>query len=56
VVNGNHPLIAKLNEEKDETHKKDLAKQLVDLAKLSQNLLKGEELTGFIKRSINIIQ
>ncbi len=56
VVNGNHPLIVKLNEEKDETHKKDLAKQLVDLAKLSQNLLKGEELTGFIKRSINIIQ
>jgi molecular chaperone HtpG len=56
VVNGNHPLISKLNEEKDEAQKKILAKQLVDLAKLSQNLLKGEELTGFIKRSISIIQ
>lgn len=56
VVNGNHPLISKLNEEKDEAQKKILAKQLVDLAKLSQNLLKGEDLTGFIKRSISIIQ
>jgi len=56
VVNGNHPLISKLNEEKDEEVKKMLAKQLVDLAKLSQNLLKGEDLTGFIKRSISIIK
>jgi len=55
VVNGNHPLISKMNDEKDEESKKVLAKQLVDLAKLSQNLLKGEELTGFIKRSISII-
>ncbi len=56
VVNGNHPLISKLFEEKDEEVKIMLAKQLVDLAKLSQNLLKGEELTGFIKRSISIIK
>jgi len=56
VVNGNHPLISKMNDEKDEESKKVLAKQLVDLAKLSQNLLKGEELTGFIKRSISIIK
>ncbi|MFH1120415.1 MAG: molecular chaperone HtpG [Bacteroidota bacterium] len=56
VINSNHPLISKMNEEKDESLKKTLAKQLVDLAKLSQNLLKGEDLTGFIKRSISIIQ
>ena len=56
VINGNHPLITKMSEEKDEDHKKTLAKQLVDLAKLSQNLLKGEDLTGFIKRSISIIE
>ncbi|MBK6346469.1 MAG: molecular chaperone HtpG [Bacteroidales bacterium] len=56
VVNGNHPLISKMNNEMDEESKKVLAKQLVDLAKLSQNLLKGEELTGFIKRSISIIK
>jgi len=56
VVNSNHPLISKLNEVKDDELKKTLAKQLVDLAKLSQNLLQGEELTGFIKRSISIIK
>jgi molecular chaperone HtpG len=56
VINSNHPLISKMNDEKDEAIKKTLAKQLVDLAKLSQNLLKGEDLTGFIKRSISIIQ
>ncbi|NTW26010.1 MAG: molecular chaperone HtpG [Lentimicrobium sp.] len=55
VVNGNHPLISKMNEEKDEEQKKILARQLVDLARLSQNLLKGEDLTGFIKRSISLI-
>ncbi len=55
VINSNHPLISKMNEEQDEEAKKTLAKQLVDLAKLSQNLLKGDDLTGFIKRSIGII-
>lgn len=55
VVNGNHPLISKMNEEKEEEQKKMLARQLVDLARLSQNLLKGEDLTGFIKRSISLI-
>jgi molecular chaperone HtpG len=56
VVNSNHPLIARLNDEKDETNRKTLARQMTDLAKLAQNLLKGEELTGFIKRSVEIIK
>jgi molecular chaperone HtpG len=55
VVNSNHPLISKLNTSESADENKELAKQLFDLARLSQNLLKGEELTGFIKRSINII-
>lgn len=55
VVNSNHPLISKLNSNESAEENKELAKQLFDLARLSQNLLKGEELTGFIKRSINII-
>ena len=55
VVNSNHPLISKLNSNESADENKELAKQLFDLARLSQNLLKGEELTGFIKRSINII-
>ena len=33
-----------------------LIKQGVDLAKLSQNLLKGEDLTSFIKRSVELIK
>ncbi|MBW6490277.1 MAG: molecular chaperone HtpG [Lentimicrobium sp.] len=56
VVNSNHPLISKINNSESDDSKKELAKQLFDLARLSQNLLKGEELTGFIKRSISIIE
>ncbi len=56
VVNSNHPLIGKLHEEKDEETRKNMAKQLIDIAKLSQNLLKGEDLTSFIKRSIDILK
>ena len=44
-----------LLEEKDEAKQSKLAKQLTDLALLSQNLLKGEELTNFIKRSVDLI-
>jgi molecular chaperone HtpG len=55
VVNTNHPLVSRLTEEKEEEKKSLLAKQLTDLALLSQNLLKGEELTKFIQRSIDII-
>lgn len=56
VVNSNHPLIGKLLEEKDEEKQNKLTKQLTDLALLSQSLLKGEELTKFIKRSVDLIE
>lgn len=56
VVNTNHPLIVKLVQEKEENVKKNLVKQLIDIAKLSQNILKGEDLTGFIKRSLEILK
>jgi len=55
VVNSNHPLINKAVQEKDEAKKKEMLKQSSDLALLSQNLLKGEELTKFIKRSYELI-
>jgi molecular chaperone HtpG len=55
VVNVNHPLISKLLKEKDNNKQKEIAKQTADLALLSQNMLKGEELTKFIKRSIELI-
>jgi molecular chaperone HtpG len=56
VVNSNHPLIGKLLDEKDEEKQNKFAKQLTDLALLSQNLLRGEELTNFIKRSVDLIE
>jgi len=56
VVNSNHPLVSEILEEKDEARKDTLAKQLVDLAKLSQGLLKGKDLAEFVKRSVEIIK
>ncbi len=55
VINSNHPLISKILEETDESKQKEMTKQATDLALLSQNLLKGEDLTNFIKRSTESI-
>lgn len=55
VVNANHPLISKILNEKDAAKQKEITKQTADLAMLSQNMLKGEELTKFIKRSLELI-
>ncbi len=55
VVNSNHPLISRILEEKDAEKQKSLTKQTADLALLSQGLLKGESLTNFIKRSVELI-
>lgn len=51
VVNENHPLATKIVETQDTDAQKAMIKQAVDIAKLSMNLLKGEELTEFVKRS-----
>ncbi len=55
VVNSNHPLITKILDEKNSEKQNNLAKQATDLALLSQGLLKGESLTNFIKRSVELI-
>lgn len=55
VVNSNHPLISKMLDEKDEEKQSKIAKQTADLALLGQGLLKGEELTNFIKRTVELI-
>ncbi len=52
TVNANHPLIGKLAGLASEEEQKALAKQISDLALLSQNLLTGADLTAFIKRTI----
>ncbi|MCB2221720.1 MAG: molecular chaperone HtpG [Bacteroidetes bacterium] len=55
VINSNHPLIGDILKEGDASKQENLVKQVTDLARLSQNLLKGQELTDFIKRSVNMI-
>ena len=52
TINANHPLISKLADMKSEDEQKALAKQISDLALLSQNLLTGSDLTAFIKRTV----
>jgi len=56
VVNTNHELISKILNTKTQKKKERLVNQALDLARLSQNLLKGEELTAFIKRSYEMIK
>ncbi|ARV07783.1 molecular chaperone HtpG [Polaribacter sp. SA4-10] len=56
VVNTNSPLVSDILNNKDEAAQKHLISQAFDLAKLSQNLLHGEELTNFIKRSYELIK
>ena len=56
IVNTNHKLIGKILNTRTENKRKRLIKQSIDLAKLSQSTLKGEELTEFIKRSIDLIK
>lgn len=51
VVNSNSPLAAELLQEESAEAKSDKIKYALDLAKLSQNLLKGKELTDFVQRS-----
>ena len=55
VVNANHPLVNRLASESDAIKQTELAKQITDLALLSQNLLKGQDLTAFIKRSVDLL-
>ena len=56
IVNTNHELIGKILEAKTEKRKSRLVSQALDLARLSQNLLHGKELTEFIKRSYELIK
>ena len=55
VVNTNHPLVSEILNANEDDQKR-LTTQAFDLAKLSQNLLHGEELTNFIKRSYELIK
>ena len=56
VVNTNHPIMTDILNIKDDNTRKTKLKQLKDIALLSQNLLKGKDLTEFINRSVEVIK
>ncbi|MFV5692378.1 molecular chaperone HtpG [Flavobacterium sp. LT1R49] len=56
VVNTNSDLATTILTTEDKSAQESLVKQALDLAKLSQNLLKGEALTAFVKRSFDMIK
>jgi molecular chaperone HtpG len=55
VINGNHPLATRILDEKDDDKRTQLIQQMVDLAMLSQNILTGEKLSEFVKRSYEML-
>lgn len=56
VINTNNPLATEILKKDNKEEKASIIKQALDLAKLSQNILKGKELTDFIKRSYEMIK
>ena len=56
VVNSNSDLATKILNSDDKSVQEHLVKQALDLAKISQGLLKGADLTDFVKRSFEMIK
>lgn len=56
IVNTNHELVGQILNTKTAKKRERLINQSLDLARLSKGLLKGKELTNFIKRSYEIIK
>ena len=56
LVNTNNELVSEILNTKTKKKQERLIKQSLDLARLSQGLLKGEELTNFVKRSYEMIK
>ncbi|MGB5434301.1 MAG: molecular chaperone HtpG [Maribacter sp.] len=56
IVNTNHELIGEILTTKTAKKRERLINQSLDLARLSKGLLKGEELTNFIKRSYEMVK
>ena len=55
TVNGNHPIYQSLLKESDIDKQGKQIRNLADLALLSQGLLKGNDLTSFIARSVELM-
>ena len=56
TVNGNHSIYQQLLKENNEEKLNKQVRNLADLALLSQGLLKGNDVTSFINRSIELMQ
>lgn len=56
LVNTNHDLVGQILQTRTAKKRERLIQQALDLARLSQNLLKGEDLTAFIQRSLQLIK
>jgi molecular chaperone HtpG len=56
TVNGNHPIFQKILAEKESGRQEKQVRNLADLALLSQGLLKGNSLTAFINRSVELME
>jgi molecular chaperone HtpG len=56
TVNGNHPIYQNVLKEENQSVQEKQVKNLADLALLSQGLLKGNNLTEFISRSVELMQ
>jgi len=56
TVNGNHPVYQKILKEDNKDQQENMVKNLTDLALLSQGLLKGNELTTFINRNVEMME
>ncbi len=56
TVNGNHAIFQQLLKEENTDKVNKQVRSLADLALLSQGLLKGEELTNFINRSVELME
>ena len=56
VVNANHPLASEILGVENDEDKQSKIKQALDLAKLAQGLLKGEDLTNFVNRNFETIK
>ncbi|MBS1510507.1 MAG: molecular chaperone HtpG [Bacteroidetes bacterium] len=55
TVNGNHPVYKNILAENENMKQEKLVHNLADLALLSQGLLKGNSLTNFINRSVELM-
>jgi molecular chaperone HtpG len=56
TINGNHPIYQNILTEEDKEKQSKVVRNLADLALLSQGLLKGNNLTSFIERSVDLMQ